>query len=95
MRDWQQVAELGDKAFGLNDYPNDPVERFVYVEGDANTGNWARALDLSVTSYKVSKAYMGPLLCRLWRRIELETVESPQRTATLAQVKSLFACSSE
>lgn len=95
LRDWQQVVSLGDKALILNDYPNDPVERFVFVEGYANSGDWVRAKDLSTTSFKVSKAYVGPLLCRLWRRIELETADSPQRTATLAEVKSLFACSSE
>jgi hypothetical protein len=95
LRDWSQVVQLGDQAFSLSDYPNDPVERFVFAEGYANTGNWARARDLSVTSYKVSKAYVGPLLCRLWQRIELETTASPQRTAALAEVKRLFACTSE
>lgn len=92
---WQQVAQLGDQAFSLSDYPNDPVERFVFAEGYANAGDWARAREVSVTSYKISKTYLGPLLCRLWHRIELETAASPQKTAALAEIKRLFACSSE
>ena len=64
------VADLGDEAFRLDDHPNDPVERFVFVEGYARTGDWSRALELSGTSYRVSRAFVGPLLCRLWSRIE-------------------------
>jgi hypothetical protein len=93
--DWPRIAALGDQAFALNDYPNDPVERFVFVEGYAHEGNWAKALGLSNTSYKVSKVYMGPLLCRLWGRIENGTTDSASRSATLAEVKRLYACSSE
>ncbi len=93
--DWRHVTALGDQAFALNDYPNDPVERFVFVEGYAHEGNWEKALDLSNTSYKVSKVYMGPLLCRLWGRIEHSTTGSVARSSTLAEVKRLYACSSE
>ena len=32
------VAELGDAAFALDDHPNDPVERFVFIEGYAHIG---------------------------------------------------------
>jgi len=93
--DWPHVAALGDQAFALNDYPNDPIERFVFIEGYAHEGNWDKALVLSNTSYKVSKVYMGPLLCRLWGRIENSTVASASHSATLAEVKRLYACSSE
>lgn len=95
LRDWAGVVTLGDQAFNLNDYPNDPVERFVFIEGYANTGNWGRSVDLSVASFKVSRQYVGPLLCRLWQRIVAETAESPEKSAALAEVKSLFACTSE
>ncbi len=33
--DWKTVTHLGDEAFKLNDYPNNPVERFVFIEGYA------------------------------------------------------------
>jgi hypothetical protein len=93
--DWTTVVQLGDSAFKLNDYPNDPIERFVFIEGYARTGDWAKALDLSATSYRVSKTYVGPLLCRLWNRIRLGTPASLSRSAALDQVKRLFACTSE
>jgi len=98
--DWEEVAKLGDAAFKLDDHPNNPVERFVFIEGYAHVGDWERALKLSRESYRVSKAYVGPLLCRLWERIESETtggLESDasnvsKRSESLSEVKSMLAC---
>jgi hypothetical protein len=92
--DWQKVAELGDIAFKLNDHPNDPVERFVFIEGYAHTGNWERAVKLSRESYKVSKDFVGPLLCRLWERIQTETTDdtSEARNASLLEIENMLAC---
>ncbi len=39
--DWKQVADLGDQALAGGDYPNEPGERIVFVEGFAHTGRWA------------------------------------------------------
>jgi hypothetical protein len=92
--DWEEVAELGDYAFQLDDHPNNPVERFVFVEGYAHAGKWEQAVKLSRESYQVSKEYVGPLLCRLWERIEIETDESPEKSDVLSEIKSIFACES-
>lgn len=92
--DWQKVAELGDTAFKLDDHPNDPVERFVFIEGYAHTGDWERAIKLTRESYKVSKEYVGPLLCRLWERIESETADEPKRNQALSEVENMLACKS-
>ena len=78
---WDQVVSLGDKALKLDDHPNNPVERFVFIEGYAHGGDWERALKLSKESYKVSKEYVGPLLCKLWKRIETETIDRPEQNA--------------
>ena len=91
--DWETVTQLGDVAFALDDYPNDPVERFVFIEGYAHTGNWERAVELSTASYKVSKAYVGPLLCRLWSRIARETEDTSERKVTFDVVQSELECS--
>jgi hypothetical protein len=93
MGDWEQVAELGDKAFRLDDSPNDPVERFVFIEGYAHMGYWERAIELSKVSYRVSKDYVGPLLCRLWERIEAETDEGVARSASLGEIRNMISCS--
>ena len=95
MKDWTAVTELGNAAFLLDDFPNDPVERFVFIEGYAHKGNWERALELSTASYRVSPDYVGPLLCPLWDRIRAQTDPAPTREANLAKVKSMFACAPE
>ena len=92
--DWDEVVKLGDKAFKLDDFPNNPVERFVFIEGYAHTGHWNKAIEYSRVSYKVSKDYVGPLLCQLWKRIEAETAESPERSAALAEIQSMNVCKS-
>jgi hypothetical protein len=91
---WKEVAKLSDTALKLNDHPNNPVERFVFIEGYAHAGDWERALKLSKESYKVSKDYVGPLLCQLWKRIETETIDDlpDGRTEALSEVKSMFSC---
>ena len=90
--DWNEVVQLGDQAFKLDDFPNNPVERFVFIEGYAHAGKWERALELSKVSYKVSKDYVGPLLCQLWKRIETETTESVERSAALNNMQQMLAC---
>ncbi|MGE5464598.1 MAG: hypothetical protein ACM3PS_14655 [Syntrophothermus sp.] len=90
--DWETVTRLGDETSKLKDYPNNPVERFVFIEGYAHTGDWDRALKLSRESYKVSKEYVGPLLCKLWNRIETETTDSPEKSAALNQFRELVDC---
>ncbi len=93
---WEEVAKLGDTAFKLDDHPNNPVERFVFIEGYAHVGEWERALTLSKESYQVSKDYVRPLLCQLWARIETETSSGfpDERTKALSKVKTMFACES-
>ncbi|GAB4505037.1 MAG: hypothetical protein Fur0043_20320 [Anaerolineales bacterium] len=91
-QDWEQVAKLGDQAFALDDYPNDPLERFVFIEGYAHIGEWEKALRLSQDSYQVSRNVMGPLLCRLWERIEETTPASLQKAEVVRQVVTMFVC---
>lgn len=94
VEDWDEVVKLGNAAFGLDDHPNDPVERFVFIEGYAHVGDWDKAIEYSKVSYRVSRDYVGPLLCRLWERIEAETGQSPERSEALAEVRQTFACPS-
>jgi len=93
MKDWKQVAELGEVAFALDDYPNDPVERFVFIEGYAHVGDWEKAQELSLTSYRVSRNYVGPLLCLLWSRIDREIEGSAEKDRTVEGIRITFECS--
>jgi len=90
--DWNQVSALGDAAFSLDDHPNDPAEYFVFIEGYAHLGDWEKAVELSRVSYKISKKYVGPPLCKLWERIARETQSSLERKITQMEVQNNFDC---
>jgi hypothetical protein len=90
--DWQSIAHLGDEAFALGDYPNDPLERFPFIEGYALTGSWERAAVLSRESYAVSPQVVRPMLCRLWQRIAEQSPASVQKEETLRQVRAEIEC---
>jgi hypothetical protein len=91
-KQWGKVVEFAKSAFALGDTPNDPVERFVFIEGYAHTGDWEKAVELSKVSYKVSKNYVGPLLCNLWDRIGRETDATSEQAAALGEARSEFMC---
>ncbi len=88
---WEEVVTLGEQAFASGDYPNDPVERFPFIEGYAHTGDWSRALELTEQSFKVT-SLMQPMLCRLWQRIDEQTTPTLQKEETLQEVESLLQC---
>ncbi len=90
--DWARVVELGDKAFSLNDYPNDPVERFVFIEGYAYENNWTRAKDLAMQSYKVSPNYVRPLLCALLKRMDRDIPANNVKESSLNDLNAKFSC---
>ena len=94
MGDWEQVAQLGAEAFRLGDYPNDPAERLVFIEGFAHVENWPQALDLTYTSYQITDL-MQPLLCRLWHRVDEDMPDSPEKQLTLGEVQANFGCAWE
>jgi len=91
--DWQRVGELGDQAFRLSDYPNDPIERFPFIEGYAHLENWQRAIELTVESGRVSPLVAGPI-CMLWKRIDRDTPSSPAKDAALLEMHGEIACES-
>lgn len=90
--DWERVVKLGDDAFSLTDYPNDPMERFVFIEGYAYAGNWDRAKELAIQSYKVSPNYLGPLLCKLLNRIDRELPDGNIKESSLNDLSTKFSC---
>ena len=92
MGDWASVIKLGDQAFKLNDHPNDPAERFVFIEGYAHAGNWTRAKELAIESYKVSPAYVGPLLCKLLNRLDREVPAGKDKQTSLNELHTKFSC---
>ncbi|MCX6059796.1 MAG: hypothetical protein NTW69_16800 [Chloroflexi bacterium] len=90
--DWDQVVKLGNKAFTLADHPNDPEEYFVFIEGYAHTGDWEKAVELSQVSYKISKNFVRPALCKLWARIERDTKSALEQKVTLDKAQNILEC---
>ncbi|HQV95070.1 MAG TPA: hypothetical protein PLF41_11430, partial [Anaerolineales bacterium] len=90
--DCDEVNRLADAAFKLDEHFNNPVELFVFIEGYAHAGDWDDAIRLSNEARQVSKSYVDPLLCKLWKRIEAETTPSEERTEALNEIFELTGC---
>jgi hypothetical protein len=90
--DWDQVMNLAEAAFKLDEHFNNPVELFVFIEGYAHTGDWDEALILSREARQVSKSYVDPLLCKLWVRIEAETILDERSSEALVEIQNLVEC---
>lgn len=89
--DWENVAAIGAIAFSLGDYPNDPAERYPFIEGYAHTGQWDLAVEQSEEAAAVSPL-IHPPLCRLWNRILEQTPDSTQKEAALLQINGFLEC---
>ena len=90
-KDWEAVARWGEQAFATGDYPNDPLERFPFIEAYAHLGEYDRAMEQTRLAGDISPVYQR-LLCRLWRRIEREAPPTPEKDASYQQVMNDFAC---
>ncbi|PWH12992.1 MAG: hypothetical protein DDG60_11300 [Anaerolineae bacterium] len=77
-RDWQSIIALHQQAQALGDYPNDPLENFVFIEAYAHLGEWKQARTLTRETYRVSREFLRPTLCALWGRIAREVPDSTQ-----------------
>ncbi|MBR6089513.1 MAG: hypothetical protein IKP86_06245 [Anaerolineaceae bacterium] len=85
---WEAAAGLGDKAFALNDHPNDPMELIPFIEAYAHTGRWQDALERTSAAMNVTPVMNDPL-CALWNRITSDTEHVPVET----ELNSLLDCS--
>jgi uncharacterized membrane protein len=89
--DWQQVIELGEEGFASGDYPNDPLERFPFIEAYAHTGDWQRALEQSRLAAGVAPVY-EIVVCRLWERIAVEAPAGSPRDAAVQTIWTENRC---
>lgn len=90
--DWDEVNNLADAAFKLDEHFNNPVELFVFIESYTHAGDWDEAIKLSKEARQVSKSYVDPLLCKLWKRIEAQTESNEERSEALNEVFELTGC---
>jgi uncharacterized membrane protein len=90
-KDWQQVIALGEQGFASGDYPNDPLERFPFIEAYAHTGDWQRALEQSRLAAGVAPVYQI-VVCRLWERIAVEAPAGSPRDEAVQSIWTENRC---
>ena len=98
-KDWKTVVASAESALAL-EHPYNPAEQMVFIEGYAHMGQWDRAGGLSERASEVSPELVGPMLCRLWKRIEAETAQGVEsdsssdlnRSAALEKIRNIIAC---
>ncbi len=90
-KNWDQVVEMGDTAFGANLSPEDPIEYNPFIAGYAFSGNWNRAVELTLTLNEVEPR-LQPVSCSLWQQIKDGTVTNPQRVEALQSIESSLSC---
>jgi hypothetical protein len=92
--DWEQVAELGDTAFSLDDSPNHATERLPFIEAYAHVGRWGDAFQLTLDTFKINP-YTRSMLCDLWGRVEQDAVEIPSEgIAVINTLNPVLSCKS-
>jgi hypothetical protein len=89
--DWKQIYTISNIAFGLNEYPNDPAERLVYIEGMAMTDHWDLAARYTAATSEVTPL-LQPLVCGLWRRIDAKTPYTQAKQITINNVNNYMDC---
>ena len=88
---WETAANLGDQAFQLGDYPNDPSERIPFIEAYAHTGSWQQALEQTRLAAGISPT-METVLCHLWERIGQETAPAPEQASAVESIQTELNC---
>lgn len=66
--DWEKVAKLGDQAFAVPYYPDDPAEYLPFIEAYGRLGRLAEAQKLSEKAADLNPA-LRPMLCAAWQRV--------------------------
>ena len=71
--DWEKIAKLGDKAFGIPYAPADAAEYLPFIEAYARLGRYEDAQGLTILAAKRNPA-LRPMFCALWQRMTKDGV---------------------
>ena len=88
---WEEIAELGDAAFGLGYRPNDASERLPFIEGYAHVGRWDDAAKFSLDIFD-EQPQMAITVCRTWIRLEQAAEGGKGRVEAFAQIFNSLPC---
>jgi hypothetical protein len=88
LQDWNAVLQLDKQARQNGFAPKFGAEYVPFIEANAHTGDWQKALDLSRSAQAMS-VEMDPLLCATWSSLRgLPAVD----TNAVDQAKRAFSC---
>ncbi len=90
MQDWNTVLRLDKQSRQLGLAPKFGAEYVPFIEANAQTGDWPKALELSRAAQALS-VQMNPLLCDIWASMS----KLPSADASIvAQARRDFSCPS-
>lgn len=89
---WDEVVRLAELAFRANDSPNRADERVPFIQGYAFTGNWEKAIALTLETAQINKL-TPPMLCHIWDDIARNSPANPGKEAVLQTVQQKLHCS--
>jgi len=62
-----------------------------FIEADAHLGRWETAVQRTLSAAGASPK-LPPFFCAAWQRLESQTPDTPQRAASLIEVRSALSC---
>lgn len=93
MGDWEQAAAMAGEALKLTKHFTDKnvSELFPFIEAYAHTGNWSRAVELSLEASSIWEKTNYPL-CDVWRRIAADTHSGDEQRSAIQKVEESLQC---
>jgi hypothetical protein len=93
LENWDEVAALADKALRLKkEFTQKNISELLpFIEGYAHTGQWDKAVELSLRTYQTWDK-MSYILCDVWSSIASRTMPDSKGQAAIQQMMNKFQC---
>jgi hypothetical protein len=91
---YARAAALGDQAMQLKPgLTNTTASELVpFIIGYAHSGQWSRAMELSLQAARLSDK-MPYMLCDVWSRLDQQAPAAPEKQPAVARAYEKFQCS--
>jgi len=90
-KNWDQAVKLWQEAQAKDLHPGHGLEYFPFIRAYAYASQWETAVNLSVTSSKITQGMNLPI-CDLWRQIKNDSAYSAARQDTFRKINERFQC---
>ena len=91
--EWDKVVAAADKALRIKkDFTDKNISELLpFIEGYAHTGDWKKAVELSLKTYQTWDK-MQYILCDVWSKIAVTTRPDAQGQEAIREMWSQFQC---